>query len=262
VDVGDVRQYYGTLSFLYPFISGRDPSDWTLITRGMAGLRLPVGQILFTLDAGIERSESAMTMRPLRNDDRPNPALGVGTATVARLGIGQRWLNENEISTRIEIGRGDADWQRVSGNVTLYESLGAGRARLSLSGGAGSAGLPGYRHFVLGGSSTLPGISPRSLGGRSMALADLSYECHLSTACLSGGRGSRRRPQVTNIVAPFVAVGRAGGDDPLMPWRGDNVVTTVAGVRFTFAGGIVLPVGGVVLPFGGALSFSLGARIR
>ena len=86
-DVGDVRQYYGMLSFLYPFISGRDPSDWTLITRGMAGLRLPVGQIQFTLDAGVERSDSVVTMRPLRNDGRPNPSLGAGTAAVARLGI-------------------------------------------------------------------------------------------------------------------------------------------------------------------------------
>jgi hypothetical protein len=262
-DVGDVRQYYGTLSFLYPFMSGRDPSDWSLITRGMAGLRLPVGQIQFTLDAGVERSESAITMRPLRNDGRPNPALGAGTATVARLGIGHRRLNGNEIGTRIEIGRGDADWQRISGNATLYHSLGAGRARLSLSGGAGSRGLPGYRHFVLGGSSTLPGVSPRSLGGRSMALADLSYECPLSTACLSGGRRARRSPLVTNIVAPFVAVGRAGGDDPLLPWRGDNVVTTVVGVRFTtFGGTIVMPVSGVLFPFGSLVSFSLGARIH
>ena len=261
-DVGDVRQYYLTLAFLYPFISGRDPSDWTLITRGMAGLRLPVGQIQFTLDAGVERSDSAITTRPLRNDDRPNPALGAGTAAVAHLGIGHRWLNENEISTRIEIGRGDADWQRVSGNVTLHHSLGAGRARLSLSGGAGSRGLPGYRNFVLGGSSTLPGITPRSLGGRSMALADLSYECRLSMACLSGRGQSRRQPFVTNIVAPFVAVGTAGGDNPLLPWRGDNVVTTVAGVRFAFGGTIVTPVGGVPVPFGGVATFSLGARIR
>jgi hypothetical protein len=72
----------------------------------------------------------------------------------------------------------------------------------------------------MGGSSTLPGISPRSLGGRCMALADLSYG------------------------------------------RGDNVVTTVPGLRFTFAGGIVTPIGGVSVPFVGVVSFSLGTRIR
>jgi hypothetical protein len=260
-DVGDVRQYYSVLSFLYPFISGRDPSDWTLITRGMAGLRLPIGQIQFTLDAGVERSDSVVTMRPLRNDNRPNPNLAAGTAAVARLGIGRRWLNDNEISTRIEIGRGDADWQRVSGNLTLYEPLGAGRARLSLSGGAGSRGLPGYRNFVFGGSSTLPGISPRSLGGRSMALADLSYECRLSMACLSGVR-PRRTSLFSPIVAPFVAMGRAGGDNPLLPWRGDNVMTTVAGLRFSFGAGVLTPIGGAPVPFGGVVSFSLGTRIR
>jgi len=259
-DVGDVRQYYSVLSFLYPFISGRDPSDWTLITRGMAGLRLPIGQIQFTLDAGVERSDSVVTMRPLRNDKRPNPNLAAGTAAVARLGIGRRWLSENEISARIEIGRGDADWQRVSGNVTLYQALGAGRARLSVSGGAGSRGLPGYRNFVLGGSSTLPGISPRSLGGRSMALADLSYECRLSMACLSGGRASTA--SLVPIVAPFVAMGTAGGDNPLLPWRGDNVMTAVAGLRFSWGAGILTPIGGAPIPFGGVVSFSLGARIR
>jgi hypothetical protein len=227
----------------------------------LAGLRLPIGQIQFTLDAGVERSDSVVTMRPLRNDKRPNPNLAAGTAAVARLGIGRRWLSENEISARIEIGRGDADWQRVSGNVTLYQALGAGRARLSVSGGAGSHGLPGYRNFVLGGSSTLPGISPRSLGGRSMALADLSYECRLSMACLAGVRP--RRPSLFSpIVAPFVAMGQAGGDNPLLPWRGDNLMTTVAGLRLSFGTGILTPIGGAPIPFGGVVSFSLGARIR
>ena len=44
--------------------------------------------------------------------------------------------------------------------------------------------------------------------------------------------------------------------------RGDNVVTTVPGLRFTFAGGIVTPIGGVSVPFVGVVSFSLGTRIR
>jgi len=97
-----------------------------------------------------------------------------------------------------------------------------------------------------------------------MGLADLSYECRLSTACLSGHRQSARPQLFTNIIAPFVAVGRAGGDNPLLPWRGENVTTMVAGVRFTFAGGLVTPVGRVRVrvPIGGVVSFSLGAHIR
>ena len=94
-----------------------------------------------------------------------------------------------------------------------------------------------------------------------MALADLSYECRLSMACLSGVR-PRRTSLFSPIVAPFVAMGRAGSDNPLLPWRGDNVMTTVAGLRFSFGAGVLTPIGGAPVPFGGVVSFSLGTRIR
>jgi hypothetical protein len=245
-DVGDVREYYGLLGFLYPLAAGRDPSDWTLISRGTLGLRIPLGQFQVTLDGGVERSESVVTRRPLRNDDRPNPALGAGTATVARLGVGRRWSNENEIDARVEIGRGDADWQRVAGRIKLHQPLGVGRAVLSLSGGVGSRGMPGYRHFVLGGSSSLPGVARRSLGGRTMALADLSYERRVSTSGFLGRVRPDRRPSGVYTVAPFVAAGMAGGDDPLLPWRGDEAVAMAVGLRVNF----------------GPLPFSFGARVR
>jgi hypothetical protein len=246
-DVGDVRPLDGVVGFLYPFVSGKDPSDWTLVTRGIAGVRLPLGDYQLTADGGVERSESVSTRRALRNDDRPNPALGAGTAAVARLSVGRRWSNENEIGVQLESGRGDADWQRVSGSLTLHQPVAAGRAILSLSGGAGSRGLPGYRSFVLGGTSTLPGVASRSLGGRAMALADLSYERRFSILGLFGSRRPSGELGSINTVAPFVAAGMASSDEPLLPWRADQVVVTTVGLRFNI---------------GGVFQFAVGARVR
>jgi hypothetical protein len=241
-DVGDVRQYDGPLSFLYPVMSGRDPGDWTRISRGMFGLRFPLRDFQFTLDGGMEHSESVVTQYTKRDFDRPNPALGAGTAAVGRMSVGRRWSDANEIGVRVEVGRGDADWQRIAANMKLHQSLAKGRVVLALSGGVGSAGLPGYRNFVLGGPSTLPGVDDRSLGGRSMALADLSYERRFSIWRLLGIGGSQNRPGGANTVAPFVAAGLAGGDQPLLPWRGTNVVAYSVGLRFNI-GGLVIPAG-------------------
>jgi hypothetical protein len=241
-DVGDTPQWGGALNTLYPLISGHDPSDWTLISRALLGLRIPLGQVQLTLDGGIERSESVETRYTKRQFNRLNPPLGAGTSTVGRLSIGRRWSNENEIGLRVEAGRGDVDWERVAGNVKLHHVLGPGRAVLSLSGGAGSRDLPGYRNFVLGGPSTLPGVAARSLGGRSVALADLSYERRFSVVNLLVGRRSRSRSDGASTFAPFVAAGLAGGDEPALPWRGTNVVTTTVGLRFNI-GGLVFPIG-------------------
>ena len=67
-------------------------------------------------------------------------------------------------------------------------------------------------------------------------------ERRFSIMSLLGFDRSRVRPIGANTVAPFVAAGLAGGDEPLLPWRGENVIATSIGLRFNI-GGVRVPIG-------------------
>ncbi len=247
-DVGDVRPVPSALASIYSLITGHDYFDWTLLDRTSLGLRFPLGKFQVTMDGGYERSTSVETKYIPNNQLFENPPLGAGDASVAHLTFGRSWSNRNEFGIQLEAGQGDATWTRAAANLSLYQSIGFGKVVLMLSGGAGSEELPGYRNFVLGGSTTLPGIKFRSIGGRSMASANLGYEMRLQVpSFLRNSRPGQNDPNPTvNTVTPFFAAGVANGDNILAPWRATGEVSATIGLRFNL---------------GGLYDFSIGTQI-
>ena len=101
-------------------------------------------------------------------------------------------------------------------------------------GGIGSSNLPVDRSFVLGGRGTLLGVPFRALGGRRMALAEVAWAIPLAVP--TPPFPYARLIHLPSVVAPYVAVGAAGGDFPDLPWRATGAVEPVAGVRLDLWG--------------------------
>jgi hypothetical protein len=92
----------------------------------------------------------------------------------------------------------------------------------------GSAGLPAYRSFVLGGRGTLVGEPFRAYGGRSYALAEVEWRVELPAPSIP--LGSFASTGRTMTVAPFVAAGWAGRPYDGLPWQASGGVRPVAGI--------------------------------
>ncbi len=71
--------------------------------------------------------------------------------------------------------------------------------------GAGTARLPAYRSFVLGGRGTLLGEPFRAYGGRDAALAHLEWRFEVPFPAISMGSFASTGRRLT--VAPFLAAG-------------------------------------------------------
>jgi hypothetical protein len=224
----------GVVNSLLAQEGGRDQGDYALVDHAALSVGRRLGGTTLTLETGVERSRSVRTeATPANGTYRANPPLGAGTIGVGRLGI--RYRQESLEGTRnitaelaLEGGRGDRDYARVSGRIGWLVPAGPGGLAFRAEGGAGTAELPGYRSFAIGGWGTLLGESFRAWGGRQMALAALEYRLPVPFPAIPLGAFASTGNRIT--LAPFVAAGWTGGNIAALPWRASREVRPVAGL--------------------------------
>jgi hypothetical protein len=113
-------------------------------------------------------------------------------------------------SGRLELEGGlDHTYLRAYGDLRWQVPVGSGWLVARASAGAGSAGLPDHRAFVLGGRGTLLGEGFRSYVGRQEAWAQL--ELRVPVAVPEVPLGSYAGTGSTATLIPFVAAGWTGG---------------------------------------------------
>ena len=235
-DVGDQAVISPLLNSLLAQELGHDYGDYVLRNEGLVTVRRDFGvRAGIALALGVEHTESVDTVtRPATGTFRPNPPLGVGTIAVGRLTLERR---SAELAIRrgisgaisVEGGTGSGlEYLRVSGTAHAHATAGPTRLLLRASGGWGSPRMPPYRSFVLGGRGTLVGEPFREWGGRYAVLGSVEWQVPVPVPAipLGGVVGTGR----SVIVAPFVAVGWAGGALDGVPWRPDGGARPVAGL--------------------------------
>jgi hypothetical protein len=127
----------------------------------------------------------------------------------------------------LETASADQAYLRLGAEAAGQFSLGAGTMRLEARAGLGSAGLPAYRGFALGGRGSLPGEPYRAYGGRRALLvrAEWQLPVPLPFPRLDGLAASR-----SAVVAPFVSLGSAGAAYEGLPWQASAGLRPVVGV--------------------------------
>ena len=112
----------------------------------------------------------------------------------------------------------------------------------------GSAELPRYRSFAIGGWGTLLGEPFRAYGGRRYALGQLEYALPIPFPALPLGSFVSTGNRAT--LAPFVAAGWAGEGVAGVPWRPSGGIRPVAGVALEWFHGLIRVAGGMALRTG------------
>jgi hypothetical protein len=214
---------------------GRDLGDYVLLDRAQLSLSQRLGPATtLRLEGGAERGRSVRTeARPARGGYRPNPSLGGGTRGRGRLTLDYQGVRLERsagtgLSLALEGGGGAGDYGRATLAASLLRPLGPGGLLLRAEGGAGTAGLPAYRGFTIGGWGTLLGESFRAFGGRRYALAHLEYRVPLPFPALPLGAFVSTGRTIT--IAPFLSAGWAGERMPGLPWQPSHEIRPVAGV--------------------------------
>ena len=215
--------------------SGTDYGDYVLLHSVLAAARHRLsGRTTLALSAGVEESRSvSVRATPATGSYRPNPALGSGTYRVARLDLerasgGMALRQDLQGRLALEAGEGPDDYARLTAEGRWLTVLAGhdlvGRAYL----GAGTRGLPPHRSFAIGGRGTLVGESFRAYGGREVALGQLEWRFEVPVPAIP--LGSFASTGRTMTVAPFLAVGVAGGPVGGLPASGSDGARPVAGV--------------------------------
>jgi hypothetical protein len=235
---------------------GKDYGDYFRLDRAEIAIRQRFGpRHLATLSGGIEHAYSLdVSHHPASGTYRPNPALGAGEYRVARLEIARGPLStlatgrdlDGELS--LEAGEGTSSYVRGSGTLRLRQRIGDTELLLTGAGGWGSARLPAYRGFVIGGRGTLVGEPFRAFGGRRLALGRLEWRVDVPAPAIPLGSFASTGHSVT--LAPFVAAGWAGGQQAGVPWGASDGIRPVVGVAVDLFMRLIRVEGGMALRTG------------
>ncbi len=247
-DVGDTPVISGVLNSLQTVVNGDDDGDYTLIDRVMLGASLGT-RFPVRIQGGEEWSQSVATrFTPLSGNAGHNPALGVGAASIIRISVVRRSAPGIAWTADVEAGDADVAWARIHATAMGRIAMPSGELQVGGEAGAGTASLPPYRDFVLGGRATLPGVPFRSLGGRRMLLANVAWM--LPIALPTPPVPYSRYVPLPSTLGPFVAAGLAGGSVAGVPWSATDRVETVAGLRLDLWGPLLRVETGVSLRTG------------
>jgi hypothetical protein len=235
-DLSELQVISPVLNSILSQEAGKDYGDYVLLHTAEAGVHRRFGARMgLGLGVAVEQSRSVTTAaEPASGTYRGNPALGSGSHRVARLYLerssGGFALNTDlQGRLSIEAGEGDGDYFRGTATARLLAKTGVTSellARVYL--GTGSARLPSYRSFVIGGRGTLPGEPFRSYGGRHVVLGHLEWRFDVSAPAIALGSFASTGRRVT--VAPFVAAGYAGSPLTGLPWIPSDGVRPVVGL--------------------------------
>ena len=215
-DLGDEPVISGVVNSLLAQEAGTDYGDYYLAAGGEGSAALALGgRTSFTVAAGWERIDSlAVHAHWARGTfSRPNPGVTPGSWSTLRLSLRRlppAFTTVRSFSGRVELEGGlDHTYLRAYGDLRWQVPVGSGWLVARASGGAGSAGLPDHRAFVLGGRGTLLGEGFRSYVGRQEAWAELELRFPVAVPELS--LGSYAGTGSTATMIPFVATGWTGG---------------------------------------------------
>ena len=215
-DLGDEPVISGVVNSLLAQEAGTDYGDYYLATGGEGSATLALGgRTSFTVAGGWERIDSlAVHARWARGTfSRPNVGVTPGSWSTVRLSLRRlqpSFSTVRSFSGRLEVEGGlDHSYLRAYGALRWQVPAGSGWLVARAAAGAGSAGLPDHRAFVLGGRGTLLGEGFRSLVGRQEAWASLEFR--LPVAAPEASLGSYAGTGSTATLIPFVAAGWTGG---------------------------------------------------
>jgi hypothetical protein len=235
-DVADEPVISPLLNTVLAQEAGNDYGDYALVNEVFGAMQLDFGVLAgIGLEVGVQHSETVdVAATPARGTFRPNPPLGVGTIGVARIMLERRspvLAVRNGLSggVTIEGGSGeDRRYLRVHGMGRAHLAVGDTRLVIRASGGWGSAEVPPYRTFALGGRGTLVGEDFRRWGGRYAVIGHVEWQLPLPAPAIPLGPVVNTGRRV--ILAPFVAAGWTGGAVQDLPWQPSEGVRPVAGL--------------------------------
>jgi hypothetical protein len=231
-DFGQWPVISGALNTLMAQEGGNDHGDWVGVDRASAGLRWPLNVVTdLQFSGGVETTRSLeVAASPARGSYRNNPSLGAGTVPWFRAAVTrQPAVGPRGVEGRLDLEAGSTGqgYVRLGGEAAGRFPLGAGTMRLEVRAGIGSAGLPSYRGFALGGRGTLVGEPYRAFGGRRALLVRAEWQLPVPLPLPGlGGLGASR----SALVAPFVSLGAAGGAYEGLPWQASSGLRPVVGV--------------------------------
>jgi hypothetical protein len=235
-DLSDLPVIAPVINSILSQEAGKDYGDYVLLHTIEAGVQRRIGgRTVLGLGVAVEESRSLTTSAdPASGTYRDNPALGSGSHRIARLYLERSsggFAVGSDLQGRIavEAGDGDGDYVRGTAGARLLARTGGTSellARVYL--GSGSAGLPPYRSFVIGGRGTLPGEPFRRYGGRHVALGHLEWRFDVPAPAIPLGSFASTGRRVT--VAPFLAAGYAASPLTDLPWTRSGGVRPVAGL--------------------------------
>jgi hypothetical protein len=235
---------------------GKDYGDYLLLDEASAGLgRRLGGRLGAELGVAVERSRTLdVEASPATGEYRPNPAFGAETYRVARLSLTQASAgsvaarSDLQGALRLEGGTGPTDYLRGAVDARWTRSLGSSALAWQLHAVAGSEGMPAWRAMALGGRGTLVGEPFRAFGGRRALLAHVEWRFEVPAPAIP--LGSFASTGATATLAPFAAVGWAGGAVGGMPWDPDAGARPVAGVALELFMRLIRVEAGVALRTG------------
>jgi hypothetical protein len=234
---------------------GRDHGDYTLLD--WVSLRADwraTQRTDLALEIGVEGSRSvSVTANPANGHYRPNPRLGVGTVGVLRLTArhSAQSLERGRGATvelHLEGGTGDREYVRAAAELGWLVPAGPGALAFRTEAGAGTAALPSYRSFAIGGWGSLVGEPFRAWGGRRTALVALEYRVDVPFPAIPLGAFVSSGRTIT--LAPFLSAGVAGGAINGLPWRPSRELRPVAGVALEWFHQLIRAEAGVSLRTG------------
>lgn len=235
-DVGDVEVVSPLINSIAAQEWGRDHGDYVLLERVGLEVAHPLGPAT-RLALSVDREWSASVVaraRPARGGLRPNPALGGAPLWVAtaRFEAARSRLGGLDGALRIAaetgVGAGGVRYGRVMafGQADVPAPIGVVGIRGML--GIASGEVPARRSFAFGGVGTLVGEPFRAYGGRRAGWLGVDWLVPLPGPSISLGWIGRTSSRL--YLGPVVALGAAGGQVALVPWRPTDRVPVVAGI--------------------------------
>jgi hypothetical protein len=218
-DVADAPVIAPLLNSLSSQEFGDDYGDYHRATGVRAGLRRDHGaRGEWRVTVFHERIASlGVRATPAAGTFRPNPPVADGHYTTAAITIRRRsegFAVRRDLAAELTIEGGS--YLRASGAAHLLLPVGGSRLLTRVQLGVATADLPVHRAFVLGGRGSLLGDDFRTWGGRRLALVHVEWRTPVPFVRFRAGPA---RTPSTITLAPYVAVGSAGGQMLSVAWR-------------------------------------------
>ncbi len=234
-DFGDEPVVSGAVNSFLAQESGKDLGDYVLSEEIGIGLRRRLDP-RWSLDLGArwDRTSTVQTRAsPISGTYRANADLGSGTYWVGRASVtlaGRGAIDRSDLKATfgLELGTGETEYIRA--NLRTDGSIPAplGHLRLRTLAGMATSGLPRARSFAIGGRGTLQPEPIRGYGGREVLALQLEWRLRVPVPSVGLGPFASTGNQVT--IAPFAAVGWAGGEIAGLQWRSSQGARPVVGV--------------------------------